>query len=579
MSPAIRKLVVALLLIIGVQFALIVAHAQFPPRWASLVTVVGCAVLAFTPVLGNFVARLIDGIASRSTRAKYWTAACIGLLSCVILLLEARYQGRDFTPKYQDEFSYLIQTQMVAHGRLWSDAHPLGDFFDSFQILVTPKYASIYFPGAAIWFAPGVWLRLPFWVMPLLASGACTALLYLILTELLDGACGLIGAAMLLSLPIFRLTSIMALAQAPTLMLTLAMIWCWLRWRETHAGGWAVVLGVASGWCAIARPVDALCAAVPIGVAMLLGLRRTDWRGILCIALGAAPFLGVQIIFNNGVTGSWRQTPFELYSQRDYPQTSYGFHGFDPSVRPVSRLPQKQRFFDEHAVPFLRDHTPALAANKWARAWLPTTIVNGSPHGLLLILMPLGLLGLTCVRRVVVFALLPMFVLLYFPYVFFLTHYTLIAAPAVILGILTGAKAISSRRGRAFAMLCIVGLSLGEFAVFNRSAWDEFFTATELADTSARLSSLPDGPAIVLFRFAEQSNPHIEPVYNLNVTNPDDARIVRAHDLGERNVELFDYYAKIQPDRFVYLFDRGDGSLKSLGVVRDLTGAYNPVQK
>jgi hypothetical protein len=45
---------------------------------------------------------------------------------------------------------------------------------------------------------------------------------------------------------------------------------------------------------------------------------------------------------------------------------------------------------------------------------------------------------------------------------------------------------------------------------------------------------------------------------------------VKAHDLGPRNGELFKYYARIQPERRVYLFDRRARSMAYLGVVKDL---------
>jgi hypothetical protein len=52
---------------------------------------------------------------------------------------------------------------------------------------------------------------------------------------------------------------------------------------------------------------------------------------------------------------------------------------------------------------------------------------------------------------------------------------------------------------------------------------------------------------------------------------PDDARIIRAHDLGpERNRELFRYYAQRQPQRTVYRFDRMTATLTRLGNVVDL---------
>jgi hypothetical protein len=72
-------------------------------------------------------------------------------------------------------------------------------------------------------------------------------------------------------------------------------------------------------------------------------------------------------------------------------------------------------------------------------------------------------------------------------------------------------------------------------------------------------------PAVVLFRYAHGSPIIEEPVYNSDVVWPDDAPIIRAHDLGPRNREIFAYYAQRQPRRVFWLFDRGTGELKKLG--------------
>ena len=91
------------------------------------------------------------------------------------------------------------------------------------------------------------------------------------------------------------------------------------------------------------------------------------------------------------------------------------------------------------------------------------------------------------------------------------------------------------------------------------------------AQTVARaLANLPHKPAVVLFHYSAEANVHEEPVYNTDVAWPDDAPVIRAHDLGPRNVEIFRYYAARQPDRFFYRFDRADNSLKPLGYARDL---------
>ena len=460
--------------------------------------------------------------------------------------------------------------------------HPLADFFDSFQLIVDPVYASMYFPGASLLFVPTVWLHLPYWTAAALAGGLCVGLTYLVLRELLDGVAGLLGALMLLGVGTFRKMCTMVAGQPAIVLFALLMLYAWLRWRKTRSLGWAITLGVAAGWAAITRPLDAVVIAVPIAVDVLLLLREipkpTWFKSAACAAAGAAPFLVLQIVFNVGVTGKWYRTPFEYYADRDYPGTRLGFHEWNPSLRPVSQLPQKQKFHDEWTVSAIQRHQLANMPSYWFKTGLPIALGDTLPHRLMFILLPLSLLGLLTRPRLLVWLTFPVFIGMYSLYAWFFPHYAILVAPVVIFMVLTGVRTLETawppiaQPTTMFLTLAIAGLSLTEFAEFNRFVQDEFFDPAGLRDIDRRLAELPHKPAVVLFHFAPQNSPHEEPVYNTDVAWPDDAPVIRAHDLGPRNVEIFRYYAEKQPQRWVYLFDRGDGSLKELGNASELAG-------
>jgi hypothetical protein len=126
------------------------------------------------------------------------------------------------------------------------------------------------------------------------------------------------------------------------------------------------------------------------------------------------------------------------------------------------------------------------------------------------------------------------------------------------------APGISTFFTLAIAILCIT--QLPEI----RRHRDDWFDASELVRIDRQLANLPQTPAVVLFHFEPTVSTHVEPVYNTAVAWPDDAVVIRAHDLGERNAEIFRYYAQHQPARTFYLYNRVDGSLKLLGNAVDL---------
>ncbi len=64
--------------------------------------------------------------------------------------------------------------------------------------------------------------------------------------------------------------------------------------------------------------------------------------------------------------------------------------------------------------------------------------------------------------------------------------------------------------------------------------------------------------------------------YNLDVAWPDDAPVVKALDLGPRNVELARHYADRQPDRAFFRYDFADDSLTPLGTAEELAARVPP---
>jgi hypothetical protein len=596
-----RQFLVLLLFGLGAQGWILLGRAQLGERRqliaAVLVLVAAIVILTVRP-LRNICCNLSKPFGQSSPRTQWLTAGAIAVVSCLYLYATARFQHRDLNPILHDEYAYLIQSNMLASGHLWLPRHEQADFFDTFHLITDRAYASKYGPGTAIACAPAALLHLPPWLTPLLLSGLAVGLIYLLATELFDDpSAGWLAALLLLSLGIFRRTSVMVMSQAPMLALLILAMLAYVRWRRTHRPAWILTLGLSIGLGAITRPVDALCVALPIALAILLDLRHLDNRArIRTILLGlaaVAPFLLLQAVYNKGVTGSFTTLPWDYDARRNDPYDTMSTRPFDPALRPLSTLSQKQAFHDEFVVPAYKQK---LARSRGQRlleraAWLlagppleeqdrARLIYGALPNPLLIALLPVGLLGL-CHRRWVATFALPPFLLVYANYTFFFPHYAVAMAPAVILLALAARSVLRETWPAAAgainvtATLLLIALALTALPELNRSRRDQWFDAPLLRQVDRDLAAIDKRPALVLFTFDPERPLHEEPVYNTATAWPDDAPVIRAHDLGDaRNADLIRYYAARWPGLAIYRYLEADAAagkaLRYLGAAREL---------
>jgi 4-amino-4-deoxy-L-arabinose transferase-like glycosyltransferase len=421
---------------------------------------------------------------------------------------------------------------------------------------------------------------------PLIVASLVAALVYRIASELLDGIAGLLAALLLVSVPTFRWLSLRVMSPMPVMLMGMLMIYAYLCWRRSTGRrqlAWALLIGIFAGWGAVCRPLDALCYALPVGLLMVIDVARHMHArrfavSAMLIILGAAPFFALQLLVNKGITGSVWLTPYRLYHDRDAPASGYGFTPFDPSAKPESVLPQKQLYYSGNIAPTVKAHRPERMWNNWVEERLPLTARVTTPHLLLLALLPLGVFAIA--RKTKLWALggialiLP---LLFAPFTFFLPHYAVPAAPGVAMVIVAASHLLpgtfprAKRYWQTVLPLSIAALALTSWKTFNRLAFDDPMSGGSIATLNQTLDTIHDEKALVLFRFDEKRLIDAEPVYNADVAWPDEAQIIRAHDLSaELTSKIIAYYAQRSPERIVYRYDEGTGVLARLGSAGEL---------
>lgn len=585
------RIVTLLLLAIGVQCWLIAGHGEYGARAPWLSTLLA-AMLALIPITRRWLITAIEAIdAQRSFRAHVLWLIAIAITATLYFIWTAYGQGFNFYPRLHDEFSYLIQTRTILRGRLWMPQHPQADFFETIHVIVRPVYASKYFIGAALLYAPGLGMGLPYWLLPASLAGLSVGLSFHLISRLTRNSYALLAVIMLMANPSLRRASMLYTSSVPILLLLVLSLCALVQWRsqQTARGrvGWAAVLGLLLSFAAITRPLDAVCFAAPIGVLLLWQCHR--WKSprqtltiLAVLALSGVPLLSLQAIANWGITGSLTKTPWSLYTQHDDPFDGMAIAPLQPGLQSQSTLPQKVQFSENFTRPAAEQRREPGRFSRWVDIDLPANMRVVVPHPLMLLLLPLGLLAVRRGESAAMILAMPLVLLAYALYTFSEANYIVVLAPAGALLIVLSIDAISRAFDRyrsiftCFLTVLLIGFCILRLPQVDRFQVDDRFMPPEPKRYSEALDSLAHKPALVLFHFTPGvDNPQIEPVYNTDVAWSDDAEVIRAHDLGNaRNPEIIRYYAQRQPQRAVYRFDRAaDAAPVFLGYAKDLAGS------
>lgn len=263
--------------------------------------------------------------------------AALALLALAASLWMVRFVTEGL-PHIEDEITYLFQARTFARGALWAPPPPDSrSFFVPFALIVNHHWIGKYPIGWPLLLAVGERFGAGWLVNPVL--GALLVVLTALLGRDLAGRrVGLLAGALALSSPFFLIQSGTVMSHMAGACWLALFMWAGLRLdlaRESGRGarGWAALAGVALGMLALTRPVTALAAAAPFGVALIVralrgrdALREVLWA-VWPVALIAALLAALQPLYLALATGSPTTNLYALV----WP---YDRFGFGPGIGP-----------------------------------------------------------------------------------------------------------------------------------------------------------------------------------------------------------------------------------------------------
>lgn len=246
-----------------------------------------------------------------------------------------------------DEFGHMFVADTLRHFRLANPPHALPQFFETFFILQQPTYSSIYPIGQGLLLIFG-------WAGVLLATGAFCALCYWMLRGWTTPEWALVGGllAVMEFGPLNQWTNSywgggLAAAAGCLVFGSLPRLRDGFRVRD------AVLLGLGIGIHMLTRPYET------VFLVLSVVLFRLPFRTLLIAGLVVLPAVGVTLLQNHSVTGSWTTLPYSLS------QYQYGVPAsltFQPNAEPHRLLTKEQEMDYRMQRAFRAGETETLAS-------------------------------------------------------------------------------------------------------------------------------------------------------------------------------------------------------------------------
>jgi hypothetical protein len=483
-----------------------------------------------------------------SALARHKTLSWIGLGALVLVVRAALLPIWPIPKPYvYDEFSYILQADTFAHGRLANPAHPLWQFFESTYILQQPTYASRFPPAQSLAMAAGQVLFGHPWFGVWLSAGLLAAALCWALQGWLPPGWALLGAFIGLDLCLFSYWMNSYWGGAVTAIGGVLVTGAWIRITRAKQWRYAWHFGIGAVILVLARPFEGLVLLVPALITLAMATRTARvWLPIVLTGVAGASWLAYD---NYRVTGHPLRLPYRQYYEQYETVPPFWFMPISTTLRTLRPFDLETRVRGTYD----RARSWGLLADR-PKDWL--TLLPGY-YGNVIWLLPLAVSAplLWRSRRTRFAVILTLaFGAASLIEVWWYPHY---AAPLTAALLILAAQSMRYLRqwkyhGREVGRFLVSAMPVAVLVVMVASEAQAIAThrtadqlhAKEAPKHSVEQQLLEKQPGrhVIFVRYTGLRSPHQEWIYN--PADIDAAPVIWALDLGQiENERLLRYYA------------------------------------
>lgn len=241
---------------------------------------------------------------NESKRASARSPVVVIIVTLVLSLLVARYVLQGF-PNSADEYVYLHQAETLSSGKLVQEAHPLRSFFH-FNHLAHKEGLTVgrFPPGWPLLLSLPFLLNIPAWWLNPLLSVLTLWLFYKFARHFYGHRVAMWSLISLALTGFFIFNGASYFSHVSCLLFTVAFVYCTRLYQEKKLARYALLAGVSLGMVVIIRYLTAVLIFLPFLLALLYELRWRAARPLAMMGLGALPLVGFLLWYNFQITGN-----------------------------------------------------------------------------------------------------------------------------------------------------------------------------------------------------------------------------------------------------------------------------------